>query len=107
MKKINEIRSVATVNGEWLRVSGTRSNPKFDKVLVWAVLSVSERSIGEAELYFHPDVVVGLTVNELGTNSFEVDDVINTAGYVEISEGDLLKFKYNPKLLPDYLVWED
>jgi hypothetical protein len=106
-QRIREIKSISAAIGNWYRVAGSKTKPTFDKIVVWAAIDISELKSSGLEEYNHPDIIVGLTPAEIGSQGCDLDYVLKIAGYVELVENDLLKAKNDPRTLPDYLVWED
>jgi hypothetical protein len=104
-QQVRKIRSTTAVVGNWYRVGGTRAEPTFEKIVVWAVFAITDRS--GTEVYHGPDVIVGLGPSELGPVGCDLPTVMCSNGYVELSDDEVTKVKREPSILPGYLVWED
>lgn len=87
MDHIEEIRSIVTAQSDWYRVSGTRTKPILETVVLWAVLPVRYRNPNSGELEGPgEDVVVGIVADDIGVSGNDPDVYLrDVAGYTVLA----------------------
>jgi len=108
--QITEIKSVTSAIGNWYQVSGPKSSPFFERVVLWGVVHVVDRSSGDDIKNLQGvDVIVGFRSLDLGVVGSDTDELLHdVAGYIEATPEEIERIKQKPELLSSYvLVWEE